>query len=122
METIVCLMQFVRELLPNERPTIERIAPRLGMSVRTLQRRLSDWGRTFEQVLDETLREVAMEQLATGSDSITNTALQLGYSDVAHFTRAFRRWTGMTPSEFAKAAQRSKSHHAPPGSDEASQE
>ena len=102
--TIDALKALIAELLPDERPTIERVAPRLGMSVRTLQRRLHDWGHSFEAIVDETRRDVAIARLTAGDTSITETAFLLGYSDLSHFTRAFRRWTGTTPREFAAAA------------------
>jgi AraC-like DNA-binding protein len=108
VEAIECLKDFVRELLPRQRPTLERIAPRLGMSVRTLQRRLKDWGYSFAQVLDEVRRETAIERIIGGLDNMTETAFQLGYSDLSHFTRAFRRWTGTTPTEFARSVRRAR--------------
>jgi AraC-like DNA-binding protein len=101
--TIDALKELIADLLPDERPTIERVAPRLGMSVRTLQRRLHDWEHSFEDIVDDTRRDVAIERLTTGETSITETAFSLGYSDLSHFTRAFRRWTGTTPREFAAA-------------------
>ena len=101
--TVDALKELIAELLPDERPTIERVAPRLGMSVRTLQRRLHEWGHSFEDIVDDTRRDVAIERLTAGDTSITETAFLLGYSDLSHFTRAFRRWTGTTPREFAAA-------------------
>jgi AraC-like DNA-binding protein len=101
--TVAALKELIAELLPDERPTIERVAPRLGMSIRTLQRRLRGWEHSFEGILDETRREIAIARLTAGDTSITETAFLLGYSDLSHFTRAFRRWTGTTPREFAAA-------------------
>jgi AraC-like DNA-binding protein len=101
--TVEALKGLIAELLPDERPTIERVAPRLGMSIRTLQRRLHEWGHSFEDIVDDTRRDVAIERLTAGETSITETAFLLGYSDLSHFTRAFRRWTGTTPREFAAA-------------------
>jgi AraC-like DNA-binding protein len=101
--TVDALKELIAELLPDERPTIERVAPRLGMSIRTLQRRLQNWGHSFEGIVDETRRDVATARLTAGDTSITETAFLLGYSDLSHFTRAFRRWTGTTPREFAAA-------------------
>jgi AraC-like DNA-binding protein len=105
-ESVDALKELIAELLPDERPTIERVAPRLGMSIRTLQRRLRAWGHSFEGIVDETRREAAIARLTASDTSITETAFLLGYSDLSHFTRAFRRWTGMTPREFAAARQR----------------
>ena len=116
-ETIQSLKTFIAELLPDERPTIERLAPRLGMSIRTLQRRLRDWGHSFEDIVDTTRREIAMDRLARGTRSITEIAFLLGYSDLSHFTRAFRRWTGVTPSEFARGGRKGIGGGAEAGAD-----
>jgi AraC-like DNA-binding protein len=99
--TIEALKALIAQLLPNERLTIERVASRLGMSVRTLQRRLREWGYSFKGIVDDTRRRVAIARLTAGEPNITETAFLLGYSDLAHFTRAFRRWTGTTPRKFA---------------------
>jgi len=106
-ETVDALKALIVELLPEGRPTIERVAPKLGMSVRTLQRRLGEWGHSFEDIVDDTRREAAIEYLTTGSNSITDTAFRLGYSDLSHFTRAFRRWTAMSPREFVRTRRQS---------------
>jgi AraC-like DNA-binding protein len=80
--------------------TIEVAADRLGLSTRTLQRRLLERGRTFEAVIDDVRRRVALTQLDQTTQPITEIAMSLGYSDAAHFTRAFRRWMGVSPSEY----------------------
>ena len=106
-ETVDALKALIAELLPEGRPTIERGAPKLGMSVRTLQRRLGELGHSFEETVDDTRRDTAIEHLTAGSNSITDTAFRLGYSDLSHFTRAFRRWTGMSPREFLRTRRQS---------------
>ncbi len=75
-------------------------AGRLGMSVRTLQRRLKFCGIDFEDLLDQTRRDEALRLLAESSHTMTEIAYSVGYSDPAHFTRAFKRWTGLSPSRF----------------------
>ncbi len=102
------LKATISDLPSHERPKIEQVALGLGISVRTLQRLLQRTGHSFEEVLDDVWRETAIEELSKGSVSITETAFMLGYSDISHFTRAFRRWTGVAPREFAEAAKRSK--------------
>ena len=106
-ETVDTLEALIVELLPEGRPTIERVAPKLGMSVRTLQRRLGDLRRSFEDIVDDTRRNTAIEYLTADSNSITDTAFRLGYSDLSHFTRAFRRWTAMSPREFVRTRRQS---------------
>lgn len=77
----------------------EEVARDLGMSRQTLYRRLRAEGTTFEQVLDELRRRLALGYLRGGKVSVGETAYLLGFSDPAAFSRAFKRWTGMNPSE-----------------------
>ena len=72
------------------------------MSVRTLQRRLSDHGLHFNELLSEAKFTHAKMKLKTTEMSVIEVARSLGYSDAAHFTRAFKRWAGVTPSDFRK--------------------
>lgn len=76
---------------------------RLNISARTLQRRLNDWGISFEELVDEYRRERALKLLLHVDRSILEVAYSLGYSDPAHSTRAFRRWTGMSPKSYRTA-------------------
>jgi AraC-like DNA-binding protein len=96
----------VRALLraaEGDPPTLEEAAARLHLSPRTLKRRLAAQGTTYSALLDEARRERAEALLRAGDLSIDEVAERLGYSDTANFTRAFRRWTGVTPSRFRKA-------------------
>lgn len=79
---------------------LEAVARSIGMSARTLQRRLKFCGIDFEELLDETRRGEAIRLIAEGVHSMTDIAFKVGYSDSAHFTRAFKRWTGVAPSRF----------------------
>lgn len=89
-----------------DRPVTLQMAARiLGLSPRTLQRRLDDNGRPFEQLLDDRRRVLAMSWLKDGGTSVTGVAMRLGYSDVAHFNRAFRRWEGRSPMGFRRASK-----------------
>jgi AraC-like DNA-binding protein len=81
----------------------ERVAKRLNISARTLQRRLNDWGVTFEELIDEYRRDRAARLLMRADHSIREIAYSLGYSDPAHFTRAFKRWTGVSPRSYRRA-------------------
>lgn len=80
--------------------SLKAMAGRVGVSARTLQRRLKYCGVEFEELLDETRRSEAIRLIREGGHSMTEIAYRVGYSDPAHFTRAFRRWTGMAPSRF----------------------
>lgn len=79
---------------------LEAVARSIGMSARTLQRRLKFCGVDFEELLDETRRSEAIRLICEGVHSMTDIAFKVGYSDSAHFTRAFKRWTGVAPSRF----------------------
>jgi AraC-like DNA-binding protein len=71
-----------------------------GLSVRSLQRRLTGLGVTYSQLVDRVRLHKAMEWLHDEGVKIIDVAFALGYSDPAHFTRAFRRWTSLTPVEY----------------------
>lgn len=91
----------VTDLAVNEGyPRVDWVANKLGLSRRTLQRQLERSGTSFQGVVDATLARQARTLLETGRKPITDIALQLGYQDTAHFTRAFRRWTGSSPSAY----------------------
>lgn len=87
---------------PEEDMSLERVAKSLGMSTRTLKRKLAAEGTSFSDIVDERRRERALELCADKSRGVEEIAAMLGYSDVANFVRAFRRWTGMTPAAFRR--------------------
>ena len=78
--------------------------PRLaGTSVRSLQPSLTEAGTSYSQLVDELRLRTARELLGDERCALGEIAYELGYSDPAHFTRAFRRWTGSTPSAWRRA-------------------
>ncbi len=77
-----------------------KLATALGMSSRSLQRRLKEHGTSYAQVLRDTRRELAASYLREQHCSITEIAFLLGFEDASAFARAFRSWTGVSPSEF----------------------
>lgn len=77
---------------------IDRIAREMGVSRQTLYRRLKAEGVTFEQVLDALRHRLALRYLRQGL-SVKEAAYRLGFSEPASFSRAFKRWTGRSPSE-----------------------
>ncbi|MCM6776426.1 AraC family transcriptional regulator [Nocardia sp. CDC159] len=79
-----------------------RIAAELGLSVRTLRRRLADEGTTFRELNLETVGVLAEELLMAGL-TVEQVADRLGYSSVSAFTAAFRSWKGQSPGQFARA-------------------
>lgn len=80
----------------------DTIAANIGMSRRTLHRRLAEQGTTFNQIRETVVSKVSKEALTNTSVSITELAQQLGYSDSSAFDRAFKRLSGQTPSQYRK--------------------
>jgi AraC-like DNA-binding protein len=95
----------VRQGLRDESVGIAHLARALGMSTRTLQRRLQDHGTSHRRIIDDVRRELALELLA-GDVSLGEAASELGFSRPAAFHRAFTRWTGTTPRAFQGAQER----------------
>jgi AraC-like DNA-binding protein len=86
--------------LPDGEPRRTIIATALGMSERTLQRRLAAEGTSFQRLLDDTRRELAQQYLGQRDVSLADTAYLLGFSDQSSFFRAARRWFGNSPGHF----------------------
>jgi AraC-like DNA-binding protein len=89
----------VAALLPHGLAQAEAVAGELGMSPRTLARRLAAEEVAFSTIVRELRIALAQRHLADGDLSVSQIAWLLGYREVGAFTHAFRRWTGMTPSE-----------------------
>ena len=98
------LIDQVRSLIADEfrggEPSLERIAAHLGVTPRTLQRKLQELGTSYNDVLDKMRRELAMRYLREPRMAICEVAYLLGFSESSSFHRAFKRWTGLTPKEF----------------------
>jgi AraC-like DNA-binding protein len=92
--------QVLCRLLPQGEPRREVVAQALHLSQRTLQRRLQEEGSSFQQLLDDTRRELAQQYLAQPALSLLEVAYLLGFADPSNFFRAFRRWFGLTPGEY----------------------
>ena len=73
-----------------------------GCSTRSLQRRLSGAGLTFSKLLDQSRMEVAKAMLEDNRNKVTDVGFEVGFEDVAHFSRAFRRVNGVTPRQYQK--------------------
>jgi AraC-like DNA-binding protein len=100
--TAETVQQIVTTLLPDGSPDIHTVAAMARLSVRTLQRRLHDHGVTFAGLVARARLDRAQGMLADPACRIIDVALDLGYSDPAHFTRGFVRWTGVAPREFRR--------------------
>jgi AraC-like DNA-binding protein len=80
-------------------PSLEEAAAEVGVSGRTLRRRLREHGETFQSVLDSTRADIAMQCLTTTEMTVQEVASLVGFSEANNFARAFRKWTGRTASE-----------------------
>lgn len=97
--------QALLESLPSGAPTKAQIARRLAMSPRSLQRLLAAEGTSFTDLLAEARLTLAKNYLDEGRLPVTEIAFVLGFADTSAFSRAFRRWTGTAPSDWAKGAR-----------------
>jgi AraC-like DNA-binding protein len=91
-------------LLPHGKATAVETARRIGMSRRTLARKLSSEGLTISAILEEFKGNLAKHYLRDGDLPISQIAWLLGYREISAFTHAFRRSTGMTPSQLRHMA------------------
>lgn len=96
--------RLLADALGEGETTLRAMARRLKMSQRSLQRRLADEGVTFDALLDELRRDLALRYLSDQRVAIAEVAYLLGYSEPSPFHRAFKRWTGATPSEVRRRA------------------
>ncbi|MCA9547733.1 MAG: AraC family transcriptional regulator ligand-binding domain-containing protein [Myxococcales bacterium] len=97
------VVAITRQLLPSGRADADHVAARLGLSRRTLQRRLGEVGTAFSTLLAQVRRDRATRLLADPSLSLVEVALLLGYADETAFQRAFRRWFGTSPGRWRRA-------------------
>jgi AraC-like DNA-binding protein len=97
-DLIARLRQFVVGALPNDGAGLSAAARALGMSVRTLQRRLREHDIVYARLIDEVRRRLSGKYLADASLSLGEIAYLLGYSESSAFNRAYRRWNGRTPA------------------------
>lgn len=95
----VAVRARLRTLLPEGSAEAARVARDLGLSARTLHRRLAEAGLTYRGVL-ESFREAEAERLLAGGVALAEIALRLGFSDQTAWNRAFRRWKRMSPREW----------------------
>jgi AraC-like DNA-binding protein len=93
----------ISSLLPHGRVLVEDVARGLGMSKRTLARKLSDEGLNFTEILQQLRRDLAVRYLDDRKLHVSKIAWLLGFHEVSAFTHAFKRWTGKTPRELRTA-------------------
>jgi AraC-like DNA-binding protein len=101
---VASLRYALRNFLSDGHPNIELAAEIAGTSVRTLQRRLKASGHTYSEIVDEAKFLVARELLLDPTAKVIDVAYDTGYTDPSHFSRAFRRMSGVSPREYRLAA------------------
>jgi AraC-like DNA-binding protein len=103
------VMQFKGQI-----PTIEEAAEGLGMTVRTLQRKLTEENTSFRFIANEVKKELALHLMKNPDATVTEVAEVLGYGDLPAFRRAFKSWTNATPKEIKRELSNKKVHIAAP--------
>ena len=92
--------QVLCRLLPQGEPKRQTVASAMNMSTRTLQRRLQEEGVSFQQLLERTRRELALQYLGQPPLTLFEIACMLGFADPSNFFRAFKRWFGLPPGQY----------------------
>ncbi len=93
----------IRDMMSTAPPRRESVAERLGISSRTLDRRLAEAGVTWQKLVDSIRSQLAHEYLALPHYKVKDVASMLGFADVRAFQRRFRHWTGISPSQYKKS-------------------
>jgi AraC-like DNA-binding protein len=104
---ITAVRRAIGEAMRHGEPTLGQVAARLALGARTLQRKLKAQNVAFKELVDDTRRHFSLRYLRDRTTTLSEVSYLLGYSEVSAFNRAFRRWTGSTPSEFRARQGRS---------------
>ncbi|MGK0249003.1 MAG: AraC-like DNA-binding protein [Oleispira sp.] len=102
-EGIVAKVRRILLSNPGQYPPIEKVASHLATSTRTLSRSLQEVSTSYQNILDEVRKEMAIEYLNTSNLPIEEIAALIGYNDPSNFRKAFKRWTGNPPSYYRLA-------------------
>ncbi len=97
------VLRLLGRRLRGEVPPLALVASELAMSERSIQRGLREEETSYRQLVDEVRKDLALQHLARLGTSATDVAFLLGFSEPSAFTRAFRRWTGSSPTQFRSA-------------------
>ena len=97
--------ELITALLPSGQPKIDDVARELGMSSRTLRRRLAEQALIYTELVEEVRHKLALRYLNDKNIMLTQAAYLLGYADLATFNHAFRRWTGSSPSGYRQKSE-----------------
>lgn len=102
VDLVASLRQWLGSVLGTGGIHIDAVGATIGVTPRTLQRRLSEAGTSYARVLGQARFDAASRLLARDVMPIRDVARRVGYRDAAHLTRAFRRWSGTTPSQYRR--------------------
>jgi len=91
---------LLQERLVDGEPDMESIARSLNVSVRTLQRKLKEHGRSYKQLVDDVRRALALQLIRQSHVPLGEISYRLGFAHASNFYRAFKRWTGRSPAEW----------------------
>jgi AraC-like DNA-binding protein len=94
------IRKAIAEIMREGSPNLGRVAKKLAVSPRTLQRQLEHYGLGFKNLVNDTRRRFALDYLKDPNNTLTQIAFLLGYSEVSAFNRSFKRWTGKTPLDY----------------------
>jgi AraC-like DNA-binding protein len=94
---------LIKDALPSGIPGIDQIGQLMGLSRRTLTRRLSENGLTFRDLIKKTQEEVSKDLLKNSTRSVAEIAFETGFSEQSSFSRAFKIWTNLSPVEYRKS-------------------
>jgi AraC-like DNA-binding protein len=96
------ICKIIEELLPHRNCNVERVAEYFSIHRFTLYRYLNQYQTNFESLLEATRKKIAVKLLKNKKLMIIEVANQVGYDDQANFTRAFKRWYGITPGRWRR--------------------
>lgn len=99
-DVVTGVTKKIIEMLPDGECNRDKVARALGMSPSMLHLKLSQHGANFQQLLDDTRKELARSYVQQPMRSVTEITFLLGFTDTSNFTRAFKRWTGKSPTDF----------------------
>lgn len=101
-----CRSRLLEQLTSGD-ASAQEIARQLHVSRRTLQRRLAESNTTYQKLVDDTRQDLALRYMEDAGKSITDVTFLLGFSGQSAFTRAFKRWTGISPTRYREQKQAS---------------
>jgi len=90
--------------LPNGDPVLDDVAEALSLTARVLQNRLKESGTTFKEVVDDVRKQLSLSYLSEKDVPLIDVAFLLGFSEQSSFSRAFKRWMGISPMEYRKVS------------------